>query len=328
MTKNLVSIIMLTYNQIKYTKLCIESIFNHTSLIKTPFEIIVVDNASTDGTVEYLEGLEQSKEIRVIYNRENLGFPKGNNQAVEIAKGEYICLLNNDTIVTENWLENLLRVLRSDEKIAMVGPYCNASSGYQMIQNVPVYQDDKGLNELCKKFNAPIKEVDFLVFFCCLIKRSVWDEVGGLDERMGRGCYEDNIFCYKVLEKGYKLKVVNHYIHHWGSISFKGENKDPEKYKAYLELLGRNQKLFFKKIDKYKRISLCMIVGLNEKPETLKRCIDSVVDYVDSINIYFNYKHFFNRRKYERLKKVVEEYEEVSIKVGKYENFRSIRIPY
>ena len=92
----MVSIIVLTHNQIKYTKACLESVFNYTSQVRTSFEVIVVDNASTDGTVEYLQGYEKSGNIKVIYNKENVGYPKANNQGAKIASGDYICLLNND----------------------------------------------------------------------------------------------------------------------------------------------------------------------------------------------------------------------------------------
>lgn len=106
------SIILLTYNQLDYTKLCIESIRKFTP--KGQYEIIVVDNNSNDGTVEYLKAQE---DLRVIYNDYNAGFPKGCNQGIEISKGESILLLNNDTIVTPNWLNNLDSVLYSSDDI-------------------------------------------------------------------------------------------------------------------------------------------------------------------------------------------------------------------
>jgi GT2 family glycosyltransferase/tetratricopeptide (TPR) repeat protein len=304
MRKGLVSVIILTKDNLEYTKMCLNSIFEQTSLVKTPFEVIVVDNASKDGTQDYLKGLSDAKKIKVMFNKENVGFPEGNNQGASIAEGEFICLLNNDTIVTKDWLSNLLRVLRSEDKLAAVGPYCNHSSGEQMVPQCPPYQDDKTLQEMALKFSGPMKNVNFLVFFCTLIKRSVWDEIGGLDEDFSPGNYEDNLFCYRVIERGYFLKVVSHFIWHWGSISWKGQNQDPVKYKAYLELLGKNQKIFMQKIGKYKTIGLCMIVGDAESPETLKRCLDSVVDYVDEINIVFNYKWFPKQCRLKKLRKI------------------------
>ncbi|HHV75686.1 MAG TPA: glycosyltransferase family 2 protein, partial [Thermoanaerobacterium sp.] len=110
------SIIIVTHNQLEYTRKCIESIRKHTKL---PYELIVIDNASNDETVEYLES---QHDIKLIKNNENRGFPASCNQGISIAKGEYIVLLNNDTIVTENWLNNLLYCLNNAENAGIVGP--------------------------------------------------------------------------------------------------------------------------------------------------------------------------------------------------------------
>lgn len=293
MEKIQVSIIILCYNQIEYTKNCLKSLFEHTSQIKTHFEVIVVDNASTDGTVQYLQGLEQTGQIKAIYNSSNRGFPAANNQGAKIAQGEYLCLCNNDVIFTESWLENLIRCMKSDSQIAAVGPYSNASSGYQQVSPQPTYRGEEELKRYAEKFSKEEKYVDFLVFFCVLIKKSVWLELNGLDEAFTPGNYEDNLFCYRLLEKGYKMKVCgNAYIHHWAGTTF--QTKDPKKLKEYVSLMARNQKIFLKKIGKYETVSLCMIVSDQEKPETLKRCLDSVAECVDEICIVFNYKHFKN----------------------------------
>jgi len=296
----MISIIILCYNQLKYTKECLKSILEFTSQLKTPYEIIVVDNASNDGTKEYLQGLEQAGHIKVIYNSENAGFPKGNNQAVAIAKGEYLCLLNNDTIVTADWLTNMLRCIRSDEKLAAVGPWTNFSSGFQAIQPPPEYKGEEELQKYASQFSREEKYVNFLVFFCCLIKKSVWDEIGGLNEAYGIGCFEDNEFCWRVIEKGYKLKICgNVYIHHYTSKTF-GCYDDAKKKQEYGSLMARNQKIFLKKINRYETVSLCMIVSDREQWPILKRCLDSVVEYVDEISIVFSYKGLIYNSKLEK----------------------------
>jgi GT2 family glycosyltransferase len=299
----MVSIIIITYNNIKFTELCIESLLANTSQIKTPFEIIVVDNASKDGSVEYLKGLETSGQIKLILNNENVGYPKANNQAAKIAKGEYLCLLNNDTVLTEGWLEKLLRCIKSDSKISAVGPYTSHSSGYQQSKYKHEYQNQKNLNEFAIKFYSEEQYVDFLVFFCCLIKKSVWDEVGGLNEEYGLGNFDDNEFCWYAVKKGYKLKVCNAYIYHFGGASF--GYKDPKKVKEFCELLSKNQKVFHRKIKQYKKISLCMIVAESEKPETLKRLLGSIYEWVDEINIIVNYKKFKWIPNYTKFEKMI-----------------------
>ena len=107
------SIIILTYNNLPLTKACLESIYHYTE--KDTYEIIVVDNNSSDDTRTWL--LEQTS-LKLILNTENKGFPKGCNQGIQIANQENdILLLNNDTIVTENWLKNLKKCLDSNPKI-------------------------------------------------------------------------------------------------------------------------------------------------------------------------------------------------------------------
>src|SRR5207244_5088794 len=93
-----------------------------------------VDNGSTDGTADYFRSIPGA---RVIVNRGNLGFARGNNQGMAIARGEYVLLLNNDTVVTDGWLFRLLRAARADSDIGLVGPRSNAVAGTQVVENVP-----------------------------------------------------------------------------------------------------------------------------------------------------------------------------------------------
>ena len=92
------SIITLTFNKLEYTKKYIKSLYKYTS----DFELILVDNGSTDGTVEFIKSLPYDN-IKTIFNSENLGFSKGNNQGIDIAEGEYIGFLNNDILLSPNW---------------------------------------------------------------------------------------------------------------------------------------------------------------------------------------------------------------------------------
>lgn len=299
----MVSIIILTYGQLTYTKQCLESLFEYTSQVRSAYEVIMVDNGSTDGTKEYLQGLEQAGKIKAIYNQDNRGFPAGVNQGAKIAQGEYLCLLGNDTLLTEGWLEKLLRCIKSDNKIALVGPYTNHSSGYQQVNPQPNYKGQEELKKYAEKFSNEEKYVDFIVFFCTLIKCKVWEEIGGLDEDFGIGNFEDNLFNYRCLEKGYKLKVAGDcFVHHYGSITF--EKKNPQKLKEFSSLMARNQKIFLKKINRYEPVSLIMICADSEKPETLKECLDSIVEWVDEICIVFNYRDYPRSWKLNRLKEL------------------------
>ena len=106
------SVITLTYNKLEYTKKFIESLYKYTK----DFELIIVDNGSTDGTVEFLKSL---KDVKLILNNENKGFSAGNNQGIELAEGEYIGFLNNDILLYPAWFEACEEVFKIESNIAL-----------------------------------------------------------------------------------------------------------------------------------------------------------------------------------------------------------------
>jgi GT2 family glycosyltransferase len=224
------SIIILTYNNLIYNQICVDSIRKYTE--ENSYEIIVVDNNSTDGTREWLK---EQKYIKVILNDENVGFPKGCNMGIATAEKENdILLLNNDTIVTPRWLENLKVCLYSDDKIGATASITNNCSNYQTV-SVP-YSDIKDMIPFAEANNVsnPEKweEKSRLVAFCMLIKREVLNKTGVLDEVYSPGNFEDDDLCMRILEEGYKLMLCNDsFIHHFGSTSF---SKDHTKFNNLL----------------------------------------------------------------------------------------------
>jgi GT2 family glycosyltransferase len=308
------SIIILCHNQLEFTKQCLKSLFDYTSEVKTKFEVIVVNNASTDGTKDFLDGYVQQNLIKVIHSPVNLGFPGGNNAGYKLVspQSEYICLCNNDILFTKEWLDKLLRCIKSDSQIAAVGPYSSMSSGRQQSPVKCNYKDDLSMQAFALKFSQEDKYTDFLVFFCVLIKRKVWDEIGGIDEDLGLGNFDDNLFCWKAVDKGYKLKICgNAFIHHWGSQTFKS---NPQAARKYASLLACNQKIYLRKIGHYKKISLCMIVADYEKPSDLYRALDSIAEWMDEVNIVFNFKYIPNWINFLRLLKTLSSFKAVDKK--------------
>ena len=124
----LTSIVILTHNQLEYTRQCLESI---RRLTDEPYELIVVDNASTDGTVDYLRAMDG---VRLIVNEVNRGFPAAVNQGIAASRGSQVLLLNNDTVVTTGWLRRLLDALYSDPMIGLAGPCSNFVGGPQQVE--------------------------------------------------------------------------------------------------------------------------------------------------------------------------------------------------
>lgn len=114
------SIIIPVYNQLDYTEKCLEYVERYTDLRNN--EIIIVDNASSDGTEEYFR---QKKKYIYIQNNNNMGFPKAANRGIRRALGAYYVVLNNDVLVTKGWLERLIEVADSEDNIGMVGPMTN-----------------------------------------------------------------------------------------------------------------------------------------------------------------------------------------------------------
>jgi GT2 family glycosyltransferase/acetyltransferase-like isoleucine patch superfamily enzyme len=284
---NKTSIIMLTYNQLENTKLCIGSIRKYT--VKEEYEIIVVDNNSTDGTVQWLS---EQKDIKTIMNNENLGFPKGCNQGIKIAKGKNILLLNNDTIVTPKWLKNLIIALYSDNTVGAVGAATNFCSNNQVIPGK--YNNTDELIEFAEKNNISDskrwEEKIKLVGFCMLIKKEVIEKIGFLDEIYSPGNFEDDDYSFRIRKEGYRLLLCKDvFIHHFGSVSF---NKDVGKFK---DLLRINKEKFKNKWGfepEYCPKEIVVNTDVNKENTDKKicfiTCVDDNIQYQKSLNYIRN----------------------------------------
>ena len=219
----LTSIVILTHNQLEYTRQCLASIRQYTD---EPYELIVIDNASTDGTPHYLAAQD---DVTLIRNDSNRGFPAACNQGIQVARGSQILLLNNDTVVTTGWLRRMLEAMYRDPSIGLVGPCSNCVSGEQQI---PVSYDDLGsLDGFAwnwgKQNHCVLQDTDRLVGFCLLIRRELIDRIGVLDEQFGIGCYEDDDYCRRALQAGFRAVIARDaFIHHFGSRTFIGSAVD------------------------------------------------------------------------------------------------------
>lgn len=235
----LTSIVIATHDQLAYTRQCLDSIRNRTD---EDYELIVIDNGSTDGTVEYLKSMSS---VRLIINSHNRGFPAAANQGIEASRGRQILLLNNDTIVTTGWLGRMLRAAYRDDGVGLVGPLSNHVSGEQAI---PVsYTSLESLDgfawELGKSNGGQVLETNRLVGFCLLIKRGVIERVGKLDERFGIGTFEDDDLTLRAVDAGYKAVIAQDaFVHHFGSQTFRGSGIDMmQLMQANAELLRRKR---------------------------------------------------------------------------------------
>jgi O-antigen biosynthesis protein len=233
-------VVILTYNNWHYTSECLASLRSWSDYPN--LEIIVIDNASTDGTPEKLRALQRHDDsLRVALNDTNLGFAAGNNVGLRMARGEYVVLANNDTVFTRGWVRDLIRPMRLDPRIGLVGPLTNNIGNEQKV--TPGYDTTQQMHEWARHFARDRLrrrlETDSLAFFCVAMRRGVIEQVGLLDEAYGIGFFEDDDYCRRVQQAGYRLVIADDvFVHHHHSVSF-----DAMGAKAS-ELMARNKALF------------------------------------------------------------------------------------
>lgn len=233
-----VSIIVVTYNNRDLNEICLASLFRDTDY--PSFEVIVVDNASTDATPDLLRELAQREpRLRIRLNSDNKGFATANNQGAAIARGRYLCFLNNDTVVHGAWLRTLIGHLRRHAHLGLVGPVTNAigneakiAVGYESLAGMPAWADAH-----CATHRGRLTEISMLAFFCVAVPRWVWRIVGPLDERFGTGMFEDDDYNRRVRAAGFDIGLAwDSFVHHWQMASFKLLGDD-----EYLRIYRENQ---------------------------------------------------------------------------------------
>lgn len=241
-----VSIVVLTYNNLELNKYCISSILEKTAYAN--YELLILDNQSTDGTIEYLKQLDEQKNphVKVIFNDKNSGFAGGNNKAIQEAAGEYIVLLNNDTVVTRGWLTNFVKHFQNDSECGMCGAVTNSIGNEAMIG--VRYTNLQEMEEFAYSYtglhnNETYTDVDRIAMFGTMIRKEIMDKYGMLDDNYQVGMFEDDDYA-KVIEKaGYHFYMVEDvFIHHVNNASFKKLDS-----KEYQEIFKRNREYFEKK---------------------------------------------------------------------------------
>ena len=252
------SVIILNYNVRHFLELCVLSVQKALSNIDA--EIIVVDNNSSDDSFQMMQ--HRFPNIKLIRNTENLGFPKGNNIGVSQAKGDYICILNPDTVVAEDTFEKVLAFAKSQTNLGIVG--CKLIDGRgnflpESKRGIPTpwvaFTKIFGLYKLFPKSNFFNKyyaqhllenetgKVAILVGAFMVMKRELYQQIGGFDENCFM--YSDDIdLSYMVLQKG----KFNYYFPETSIIHYKGEStvKDETYMKRFQEAMNFFYKKHFK----------------------------------------------------------------------------------
>lgn len=237
-----VSVIVLNWNGRKYIRECLDSLLG-SKYPKNRLEIIVVDNASSDESREIIE--REYPEVTLIKNKENVGFCEGNNIGIKRATGDIIILLNNDTVVDENWICKILEEAK-DTKVGVIGCKLLYPSG-NIIQSLGCKEKFLGywkhigaghsVEELSHEGEL---EVDYVPGAALAIKREVVEKIGLLDSRF-YAYVEEVDWCYRAKKAGYKVVVSDAVVYHYESASWR---RFPLKR---LYLTYRNKILFISK---------------------------------------------------------------------------------
>jgi len=210
-----VALVIPAFNALAATKDCITSISIHTKNLKSSYSISLVDNGSNDGTFEYLRGIRGKNPIKF---NVNLGVARAKNAGARDALGnpsvKYLCFLDNDTRVTEGWLDRMVDILEKNPKIAMVGPLSNNADGPQNLHAQP--NPDKTLEQRDPEHIL----VDSINGFCMLVSADAIRKVGLFDESFGIYGFEEKDLCQRMRNSGYEIAIANRaYVEHRGRAS-------------------------------------------------------------------------------------------------------------
>ncbi len=236
-------IIIPVWNQLVFTKDCIDSIFKNTDV---EYRLIIIDNASDEKTRAYLEGLKGPGKapVTLLKNEKNVGFIKAVNAGLGASDAPYVCLLNNDTLVTEGWLKTMIDVAEANSDIGIVNPSSN-NLGQKPAKGEPI----ELYAENIRKQDGKFVELGAAVGFCMLIKRAVIDKIGIFDEIYGMGNFEDTDFSRRAVKEGYKcVRACGAYVYH-------RENSSFNRIATFDEDFKRNKEIFEFRWGRPKRIA-------------------------------------------------------------------------
>jgi len=203
---------------------------------------MLIDNASDDGTKEYLEDLKRRSSISVelIRNETNLGFVKAVNQGLHISNSPYVCVLNNDTLPGPGWLEHMVDFAANNKDIGLINPVCDGHGENSIESYAKSLEKNKG----------KYMEMNQCQGFCMLIKRELIDKIGYLDESFGIGGYDDTDYSIRAHKAGYRsVAIYDAYVYHRLHASFdKAGNRE--------EWVKKNKRIYYDKWGKHLRVGI------------------------------------------------------------------------
>jgi len=286
----IVSIVVPVYNGISFVPQCIRSFFQ--SPVSVRFEVILVDNASTDGTLESLRELASEHDNLILLENEiNKGFAQAINQGAAAARGEFVAVCNSDIIVTPGWLDHLVSAMWENPSLAVVSPVTNYVGEGPQLDPIAEHVTPETANIYAQQVadRSGVQLVpDRLVFFCVLLRKQYFDFLGGISGVFKLGNYEDDDFCLRARMAGFTLGIVpGAFVFHYGSRTFKEQKID------HVQWMFKNERVYFERMAKFSvqtplrkhapfftlpAPAVSVIVRTKDRPFALRRALTSLAN--------------------------------------------------
>lgn len=276
-----VSIVLPVHGAWALTAACLDQLATNTD---HPLEVVVVDDASPDDTAARLR--ERDDVDRVVHLDVNVGFARAVNEGIRATTGEYVCILNNDTEVTAGWLGPLLDALQVPGT-ALAGPRTNRISGPQAIPGAPGFDvlGSSPLHAWAQAWRHDRQDIAWatgrLVGFCLIGRRALFETLGGLDEGVGRGNFEDDELCARVRNHALTCRVAERSIvlHH-GSATF-GHDRG-----AYLAAMLAGARHTFGRL-RLDGPTATAVVLARDRPDAAARTAMSALPLTEAVQIWW-----------------------------------------
>ena len=252
----LVSINLLTYNAEKYIKSCLGSVFSQTY---PNLEILIVDNFSTDETVEYLKGLSKKQNLKIIFNKKNVGFAAGHNQGFRASKGDFILCLNQDVVLDSNFIQEALKVFKADGKIASVQgkllrwnlglPISNQFSGYSVSHIIDtigfiIFKNRRIINreqgQIDQEQLEEIEEIFGADGAAPVYRRKALEDI-----KIKKDYFDEDFFCYKEdVDIAWRLRLYGwKAVYQPGSVAWHARTAGDSAAKDYFSIMRERLKI-------------------------------------------------------------------------------------